>query len=78
MLMKVRVNGLYVFNAVGLDITDPKCRLPNGTVVRVKNMHGCPPANTMGQCYIFTKDTDEFIGMVSTASLSKPSKGVQC
>lgn len=33
--MKVRVNGLYVFNAAGMDITDPKCRLPNGTVVRV-------------------------------------------
>lgn len=72
--MKVRVGGLYVFNAVGFDITDPKCSIPAGTVVKVKNMHGCPPANTMGQCYVFDKDTDKFIGMVSTASLSKREK----
>lgn len=72
--MKVRVNGLYEFNACGFDLFDPKCHIPDGTIVRVKNLHGCPPANTMGQCYVFDKDTDVFIGMVSTASLSKPKQ----
>jgi hypothetical protein len=71
--MKVRVGSLYVYNAVGFDVFDPKCVIAAETVVRVKNMRGCPPANTMGQCYVFDKDTDKFIGMVSTASLTKPT-----
>lgn len=69
--MKVRVNSLYKYKAASFDLFDPKCVIAEGTVVRVKNMYGCPPANTMGQCYVFDKDTDEFIGMVSTNSLTK-------
>ena len=71
--MKVRVGSKYVFNRAGWDIADPKVKIENGTVVKVGNMRGCPPANTMGHCYVFTL-SGEFLGMVSTASLSKPEK----
>lgn len=72
--MKFRVGSKYVYNAVGYDIADPKTNLVNGTVVKVGNLPNAPKANTMGQCYVFDIDTGEFIGMVSTASLTPAPK----
>lgn len=73
--MKVRVGSKYVYNPAGFDIFDPKCHIEPGTIVKVGNLHGCPKANTMGQCYVFDVATDKFIGMVSTASLTPAPKG---
>lgn len=68
--MRVRVGGLYYFHRAGWDLIDPKhIEIPNGTLVRVINKHGCPPANTMGHCFIERASTKEFLGLVCTASL---------
>jgi hypothetical protein len=72
--MKVRVGSKYVYNPVGMDVFDPKVKLAAGTVVKVGNLPQAPKANTMGQCYVFTTDTDEFLGMVSTSSLTPAPK----
>jgi hypothetical protein len=70
--MKVRVNSIYTYRPVGWDIVSPALQhlVQPGTRVRVVNMRGCPPANTMGHCYIETLEGD-FIGLVLTASLVK-------
>ena len=73
--MRVRVNSVYVFRPALIDRIDPPHgvqtgKLKSGDRVRVVNIHGCPPANTMGQCYINSMGGD-FLGMVSTASLDK-------
>jgi hypothetical protein len=67
--MKVRVGSLYAFQPVGLDLFDSRVNVPVGTIVRVVNKYGCPPANTMGHCYIEYPDDKEFIGLVMCASL---------
>jgi len=79
--MKVRANSVYFYNPIWLDLNQPTASglFKKGDKVRVINLHGCPPANTMGQCYIVpasaTKDTrGQYIApfaMVSTASLEK-------
>ena len=69
--MKVRKGQVLVFNAVGWDRFDARSNTPvNGTVVRVCTPHGCPPPNAMGHCFVETLE-GKFIGLVSTASLSK-------
>jgi len=65
---KVRVNSKYKFVPVGMDIFSPCCAIPSGTIVRVVNKHGCPPANTQGHCYMETLDGAIF-GLVLTNSL---------
>lgn len=68
--MKVRVNKWYTFRPVGWDVIDAKntARIEPGQRVQVRNLPGCPPANTMGHAHVF--DTaGQFVGMVSTASL---------
>ena len=72
--MKVRVGSKYVYNPKGFDLFDPKVKLAAGTVVKVGNLPNAPKANTMGQCYVFDVNTDEFIGMVSTGSLTPAPK----
>ncbi len=72
--MRVRVGSRYVYNPAGFDLFDPKTNLQPGTVVKVGNLPSAPPANTMGQCYVFDVATGKFIGMVSTASLSPAPK----
>lgn len=89
---KVTVGKLYVFSASGWDKFLPSKSprnhgtsvaedVPDGTVVRVITLPGAPPANTMGQCYIADPKTGEFLGMVSTKSLTpytgKPISGPQ-
>jgi len=68
--MKVRKGSTYVFNANGWD-TFHVCHqgLKNGDIVKVIHPHGCPAPNIMGQCHV-EKD-GQFMGMVSTGSLSK-------
>ena len=69
--MKVRKGSVYVFKAVGWDKFDSKTNTPpDGTKVRVCAPHGCPPPNVMGHCFVETLGGC-FIGLVSTASLSK-------
>lgn len=73
MSKKVRVGATYVFKPVPIDrfLMAPQAVkegwLKEGDLVKVINCHGCPPANTMGHCYI-EKD-GKFCGMVCTNSL---------
>lgn len=67
---RVRVNSIYTFEPVGIDTWDPKSAAQHGDRVRVVNKYGCPPANTMGHCYIETLD-GKFLGLVLTNSLVK-------
>ena len=68
--MRVRVNSKYKYEPVILDKCNPaNTGLEEGDIVKVINKYGCPPANTMGQCYV-EKD-GKFMGMVCTNSLVK-------
>jgi hypothetical protein len=80
--MRVRNGGLYIYRPCLLDIADPPYGAKRGTLhtgdrVVVRNLHGCPPCNTMAHAHIETLDTDtvdgvhEFLGLVATASLHK-------
>ncbi|VVC06393.1 Uncharacterised protein [uncultured archaeon] len=66
---RVHVGSLYVYDPNGWDTLDPKTNLEKGDVVRVINVHGAPPANTMGHCFVGDPLTSKFIGLVSTGSL---------
>lgn len=71
---KVRVGSKYIYDSVVFDMLNPPFGeiehiLHVGDTVKVINKFGCPPANTMGMCYI-SKD-DKFVGMVMTNSLRK-------
>lgn len=80
--MRVRNGGVYVYRPCLLDLADPPYgditgALHIGDRVVVRNLHGCPPCNTMGMAHIETLDTDdvdgspEFLGLVCTASLHR-------
>jgi hypothetical protein len=70
-MRKVRKGSVYTFRACGWDRFDRKPNTPaDGTRVRVCTPHGCPAPNTMGHCFVETLD-GQFIGLVSTASLSR-------
>ena len=71
MTNKVRVGSEYIFYPNMLDKIDGRTRITPGAIVKVVNMPGCPPANTMGHCYVANRVTGEFLGMVSTNSLYK-------
>lgn len=75
--MKVRPNALYVFDPCMWDVLDPKTNLSKGDIVRVKNLYGCPRANTMGCCHVVNMFTGEFIGLVSTGSLTPISNSTR-
>lgn len=67
---RVRVNSVYHYVPVGMDRFNPPVNAPEkGTLVRVINLYGCPPANTMGQCYVEVADSKELVGMVCCNSL---------
>jgi hypothetical protein len=74
--MKVRVNATYRFEPNGWDTLRPcagTLDLKPGDLVQVINLPGCPPANTMGQCYVrLVGDSSKAFKMVSTGSLVKP------
>ena len=71
---KVRAGGLYRFEATGLDRFDPKTDddVKDGDIVKVVNLMGCPPCNTMGHCHI--NKNGKFAGLVLTMSLKKIEK----
>ena len=69
--MKVRANAVYVYRPCVLDVIDGRTNLTTGNRVRVKNLRGCPKANTMGHCHVVHPETGEFIGLVCTASLAR-------
>ena len=67
-MRKVRVGSKYVFKAVPFDkINPPFGELKDGDIVKVINKFGCPPANTMGMCYVELNGV--FMGMICTNSL---------
>jgi hypothetical protein len=70
---RVRPGSRYKYVPVLWDVADPpygvtRGHLNTGDIVRVKNLHGCPPANTMGMCHIETL-AGEFAGLVFCNSL---------
>lgn len=67
--MRVRAGSLYFYNPVLLDVVDGRTNLKKGDIVRVVNLNGAPPANTMGHCYVADPNTNDFIGMVACNSL---------
>lgn len=69
--MKVRANAIYVFRPCVLDLIDGRTDLTAGNRVRVKNLRGCPPCNTLGHAHVVHPETGAFIGLVCTASLHK-------
>jgi hypothetical protein len=85
--MKVRAGSSYRYNPVLMDVCDPPYGvksegLKKGDVVKVVNLHGCPPANTMGHCHI--ELNGRFAGLVCTNSLEaletsrkEPQDGIQ-
>ena len=70
-IRRVRAGQTYRYDPVMWDVFDPKTKLQEGDIVRVKNLHGCPPANTMGHCHVVDPQTGEFIGLVHVNSLHK-------
>ncbi len=73
--MRVRVNSIYRFNPNGWDrLRACGDLVKSGDLVRVINLPGCPPANTMGQCYVrLVGDSSKAFQMVSTGSLERES-----
>ena len=69
-MKKVRVGKWYIYKPVGMDIWDPCTDLKTGERVKVINKYGCPPANTMGHCYVENTE-QEFKGLVLCNSLSE-------
>jgi len=69
-IQKVRVGKEYTYNPVPLDQFDGRTGLKKGDIVKVVNLRGCPPANTMGHCYVErVSEKGKFVGMVCTNSL---------
>jgi len=68
-MARVTVNSEYNYNPVGLDVFDSRTGLKKGDKVKVVNLHGCPPANTMGHCHVTLNG--KFAGLVLCNSLTK-------
>jgi hypothetical protein len=66
---KVRVNSIYYYVPNLLDRCDGRTNLKSGDAVRVINLYGCPPANTMGHCYVEDARTGTLGGLVHCNSL---------
>ncbi len=67
---KVRVGQKFYYDPNLFDTIKGPDILKKGDHVQVVNLHGCPPANTMGMCYVKRVGVDEkFAGMVCTNSL---------
>ena len=71
-VMKVRANSVYTFRRAGWDLLlrDASVNLQDGEKVRVVNLPGCCPCNTMGHAHVERLD-GSFAGLVATASLVK-------
>lgn len=74
-MARLRVGVWYRFEAVGMDIYRPAHQgLKDGQRVQVVNLRGCPPANTMGHCYV-NGEAGQFMGMVLCNSLQTKGDG---
>lgn len=69
--MRVRANAVYIYRPCILDMIDGRTNLTPETRVRVKNLRGCPPCNSMAHAHVVHPETGVFIGLVCTASLAK-------
>ena len=69
MINRVRNGRVYWYHPNLLDRCDARTSLKSGDRVRVKNLTGCPPANTMGHAHVVDVNTGEFIGLVHCNSL---------
>jgi len=79
--MRVKANSKYFFYPVPIDRINARAMslFKLGDHVRVINLYGCPPANTMGLCYIVPADAkkddkghwDKEFAMVCCNSLEK-------
>jgi hypothetical protein len=65
--MKVRANSEYIYYPNLLDRIDGRTDLVPGSIVKVVNMPGCPPANAMQHAHVYYNG--EFAGLVHTNSL---------
>ena len=73
-MRKVKVNRLYRYQPALYDLSNPPYGanaglLKPGDTVKVVNMYGCPPANSMGHCHIENPETGDLLGLVQTVSL---------
>lgn len=70
--MKARKNTLYTFDPCLKDLVlfPEHFSAKPGQLVRVIQLPYAPPPNTMGACHIEDAGTKEFLGMVSTDSLT--------
>ena len=69
--MKVRKGQVYVYHPVPLDILRPANNgLQDGEQVRVIQLPGAPPPNTMNHAHV-ERLNGEFVGLVHTNSLQK-------
>jgi len=70
--MKVRVNSVYRYNPVLMDLLHKPYGQPEvGQLLRVVNLHGCPRANTMGHCHVVDAASGAFMGLICCNSLEK-------
>jgi len=67
---RVKVNKVYRYDPVFLDVINPPYNIKAGDLVRVKNLPGCPRAGTMGMCHVVHLD-GRFAGLVCVGSLEK-------
>ena len=72
-MTKVKVNAIYRYEPVMLDVIHKPYNIAAGDIVRVVNLHGCPKANTMGHCHVQHLD-GSFAGLVCVNSLKKVGK----
>jgi hypothetical protein len=72
--VKVRLHAVYVFRPTGYDrLLTQHYTATADQRVRVVQLPGAPPPNTMGHAHIADAETGAFLGLVSTASLVRPS-----
>lgn len=70
--MRVRLHSVYTFRPALIDLIMPEHHNARaGQHVRVIQLPGAPRPNTMGQCHIADATSGQFLGMVSTASLTR-------
>lgn len=65
--MKVQANREYIYYPTLMDRVDARTTLVPGSVVTVRNLPGCPKANTMGHAHVYYNG--QFAGLVCTNSL---------
>lgn len=65
--MRVRVNCTYIYYPNMLDRIDGRTGLVMGSIVKVVNLPGCPPANTMNHRHV--EFEGRFAGLVHVNSL---------